>query len=1686
MAVVPKQNGLNILRKLVPLNTLTEETLAELMEAVAFEKIARGDFLFRAGDTDSERIYLLSGKVALLEHSKEIDAVVADSNMARYPIAHHIPRKFSVQATTKAEIVRIDSHLLSDLLTRGGNALYQVEELNADADDDWMSQLLQSPVFQRIPAANIQNIMMRMEEVQVSAGEMVICQGDEGDYFYLINRGQCSITRQRGDGEIEEVAQLGAGCCLGEESLLSGQPRGSTVSMLTDGTLFRLGKKDFIEYIKMPLANAISYGEALNRVEKGAVWLDVRSPHEHQRAHIKKSINIPFNNLRSALPELATDKTYIIYCQDGLVSSTAVYLLMEQGLDALVLERGFESVPDEVVKWDKSRDGAEIINLRPEQDNSQLTTHGPGSAPDDEAGLLRERLQKTETQAQEQLQRARKLKLMLDKLKGRLAEAETGETRASEESRRLAAGMEKLQAQLKEQEKTGATLKKQQSSIEARLAGVAGERDQLQEELSKVCRQVGKLEKRLETKQQDEIQLKASQTEAEAELEQIRSQRSALAEETERLQGALQGAEAELQKRSAELAQAQQAIDEALAKQQDESQLRASQLEEREALQQALADSQAELERIRSERGALAEETERLQGALQGAEAELQKQSAELAQAQQAIDEALAKQQDVSLLRASQLEEREALQQALTDSQAELERIRSERGALAEETERLQGALQGAEAELQKRSAELAQAQQAIDEALARQQDESQLRASQVEEREALQQALTDSRNELDQLGAEKSALGQMAGQLQGALDGAEAELQKRSVELAQAQQAIDEALAKQQEAEEQTGSMTEALAEATSRVESLEASLAERGDAAAARIEALETAKKQQRLDHAELEQLRNELEGASARIAELDAERQALQQAQRQRQSEQEAMLQQSLYEAVEGRSHAESELRTATDEQERVAAELKVLQKSFGQLQRLAGERDNSLVELQLQIQQNKQIDVEDHLEVSQQQAELERLTVALDAVNSELESARQATQEKARLLEELQQEQEQQALSFASLSDERNCLEQQLESDRQRIVELETQLAAVPSDGSELEVLREELAEATAARVAAETALTKSARVSGSSPADRNEIKAVQAELETLNDALDEADKAYEALDLEKTQLQQELERLQAEASETGDPAGLMAQKEAAEQEVTRLSRTLEQLREQAKVDPAAVASATDEAPSVRVAELQEALEQAHIRLKELELGSSADAAECEVLRQDIDKLKRSLDERSAELERTRKESLLLEEKTEERNSEIDRLKLALEAAQLDADEAAFKKEEALAARKQVEESLYALQKQVEHGRPRDDLLDKRLAASVDGLAGAPGGSKQKLVGALVGAVLAFGAAELLSMLGGNGEIISGLLGETAVETTEAPVQQIAPLATSESEKRPAQLSPAAAQPQPDKPAASPAPVAEQPRIVPAPTVVAKPAPVVAKAPPRPRGPVTGARIQDRLADGGNGPELVYIRGGTFQMGSHINQLASEEQPVHEVNLNSFSIGRYEVTFRDYEQFAAATERPLPDDLGWGQGPRPVINVSWNDARAYTEWLSGQTGQRYRLPTEAEWEYAAAAGTDTPYWWGFALGSGNANCFNCGSEWDGASTAPVGRFEANPFGLHNTAGNVMEWVEDCYHNSYDGAPVDGSSWQEPACRERVVRGGAFNKPGDSLRVTRRGRHDVDARLLVLGFRVVREVR
>lgn len=251
-----------------------------------------------------------------------------------------------------------------------------------------------------------------------------------------------------------------------------------------------------------------------------------------------------------------------------------------------------------------------------------------------------------------------------------------------------------------------------------------------------------------------------------------------------------------------------------------------------------------------------------------------------------------------------------------------------------------------------------------------------------------------------------------------------------------------------------------------------------------------------------------------------------------------------------------------------------------------------------------------------------------------------------------------------------------------------------------------------------------------------------------------------------------------------------------------------------------------------------------------------------------------------------------------------------------------------------------------------------------------------------------------------------------------------------------------------------------------------------------APPAAAETVQPPRIhQDRLRDGTPGPAMVVLGGGSFRMGH--NSLGGEDfSPAHSVKVDPFMLAVHEVTFLEYDRFVRATGRELPSDQGWGRGTRPVVGLSWLEARDYAAWLSQQTGHRYRLPSEAEWEFAARAGTTTPFWWGQDVGTNRAVCFDCGSQWDNRSTAPVMSFPANPFGLYETAGNVMEWVADCYQARYQEAPDDGRALLTGDCSNRVARGGAFNKPAASMHVFVRARFASDTKLNMLGFRVARD--
>jgi formylglycine-generating enzyme required for sulfatase activity len=230
-----------------------------------------------------------------------------------------------------------------------------------------------------------------------------------------------------------------------------------------------------------------------------------------------------------------------------------------------------------------------------------------------------------------------------------------------------------------------------------------------------------------------------------------------------------------------------------------------------------------------------------------------------------------------------------------------------------------------------------------------------------------------------------------------------------------------------------------------------------------------------------------------------------------------------------------------------------------------------------------------------------------------------------------------------------------------------------------------------------------------------------------------------------------------------------------------------------------------------------------------------------------------------------------------------------------------------------------------------------------------------------------------------------------------------------------------------------------------------------------------------------------PEIVDIKAGSFRMGDTQGLGNRDEQPVHPVQIQKpFKMGRYEVTFEEYDRFALVSGRRRPNDWGWGRGRHPVVDVSWEDAVVYAQWLSKQTGKRYRLPTEAEWEYAARSLGKEEIWAGTSSESelGNYAWYFVNSK---SQAQEVGYKKPNGLGLHDMSGNVREWVEDCWHENYNGAPTDGSAWLETGdgeCARRVMRGGSWNAPV-GLHSSYRGRGRADFRTNFIGFRLAQDI-
>lgn len=341
---VNSEDGL-IIRKLIPLATLPGAQFNALCAEMTIEEIQDG-CLFKKGDSVSQLVYLISGEVALQAAGLVVEVIAAGSDSARFALAHQIPRKIDAVANGRVRFLRLNADIVNNPppLAYEDNSYMVIDETEGDPDD-WMTVLLRSPIFQRLPPANLQKILMGLEAVHFKKGEIILEQGGAGDYYYLIKNGQCLLTRKPSPNAKEiKLAQLGNGDTFGEDALLSGAPRNVTITALTDIVLLRLDKNRFISLIKEPSLRFVDYAGMQEAVKHGAILLDVRSQDDYEDQHLDDSINAPFFSLRMQLKTFNHDKPIVVVCRDGRISEAAAFLLLRHKINAMILKGGMESL----------------------------------------------------------------------------------------------------------------------------------------------------------------------------------------------------------------------------------------------------------------------------------------------------------------------------------------------------------------------------------------------------------------------------------------------------------------------------------------------------------------------------------------------------------------------------------------------------------------------------------------------------------------------------------------------------------------------------------------------------------------------------------------------------------------------------------------------------------------------------------------------------------------------------------------------------------------------------------------------------------------------------------------------------------------------------------------------------------------------------------------------------------------------------------------------------------------------------------------------------------------------------------------------------------------------------------------------------------------------------------------------
>ena len=605
-----------LLRRLVPLNALSDENFNVLCGKLSVEEIRSGDVVFKAGDKDNRSIYLLSGKLVLVDRHGKKELIESGSEQSRFPVAHHFPRQYSATAKGQVLLVRVESAMLDSLLTADETEIYEVSELHEEEEGDWMTRMLNSKAFEKLSPSNLQALFMHMDEISASSGDVIIHEGDEGDYYYTIKEGQVEITRQLlNKPQPAALAVMGPGEAFGEEALIFGSRRNATVTMKTDGSLMRVNKEHFEKLLKEPLINTVPVSKAISMIEGGAVCIDVRTPQEFQNESLRGSNNIPMNRLRNMLKQMNPDRTYILCCETGNRSSVGAFLMAQRGFDALVMEGGLMNIPSDVFNRLRSSASSSSTEAPKQTDEkgqgAEIVKFSDGKPIEDQAALKAEKEKfraQAEVEKKKALEEAMRIKAEAEAMKKQAQEelaklkasTETARKQAEEEAARM---REEAEAARKQAEEETKKLKLQREQLISRAKEESEKLKALTEEERKKALAEAESLRAKARAEAEELKIKASK-----EIEEAKKEADQLKQEQEQ---ARKQAEESAKKLKQEMDELKKKGEEATRLRAEAEQARSNANKEAERLRKEALDEQEkarkEVERLRAE----GEETKR-------------------------------------------------------------------------------------------------------------------------------------------------------------------------------------------------------------------------------------------------------------------------------------------------------------------------------------------------------------------------------------------------------------------------------------------------------------------------------------------------------------------------------------------------------------------------------------------------------------------------------------------------------------------------------------------------------------------------------------------------------------------------------------------------------------------------------------------------------------------------------------------------------------------------------------------------------------------------------------------------------------------------------------------------------------------------------------------------------------------